>query len=825
MVIILNETHSSTTDYQEEYNAYWSRPDRIGESSGDLDAIAGHIVKLCGTRAVLDVGSGEGRLVAALVRLGVDAFGVDVSELVVKRSNQYLPGRFFQGSVLALPFEDESFHTVVSTDCMEHLSPNDISQALAEIFRVAKRFVLLQIVTTHDRDGHWHLTVEGRAWWESRCFEAGFRKHPAYYILNDYESLNSDKWQIYIALEKVPSTALVEYPLASLNEERGLHMDMTRDTGERSDAHIIRYQWACNYIKPGDRVLDAACGLGYGGHVVRHLTHAARVVGVDGSDYAIDYARKAFLCAEDRAEYRVGMLPDVLPEYPDGSFEVIISFETLEHVEEPVKLLQEFYRLLSPGGRIIVSVPNDWSDETGGDPNPFHLHVYDWGRLKSELSSNFILEEAYAQTASQCKVSAKDCAWERRPRSLKQVALSDNPPDDCEWWLMTAMKSPLEDRQPYEERAFANIAASGYPSIRYSEFFDNPWLMHAMVNYGYRIKNAAALETLTKQVMDSTPLSSNDYAAALCVYAYKVCERINESPDEGEATLSRIEQFTNLPCKDPMALRWTVSLLSVKGKLLQAAGHLVKAKEAFVECSRIDVRDFGIHLATRTTEAFYLAGRIAYTLGDREEARMHWRAGIDYGMVLLSASLDDVLINPDFPNRFNHGDGIREYTVAWDNIARCANGIHLLNVGEPLDFSALDSCHQTEYSVVNRDLISSRQTLVERTALLEQAGKDLQERTEDLVDTRKTLVERTEELVDTRKTLVERTVLLEQAGRDLQERTADLVDTRKTLVERTVLLEQAGRDLQERTQEVENFIHASIFKRIFISRKQSACGN
>ncbi|MGR8997955.1 MAG: methyltransferase domain-containing protein, partial [Gammaproteobacteria bacterium] len=714
----MSERQSTTTDYQQEYNSYWSSSDRIGETSADLDAIAGHIVTSCGTRKVLDVGSGEGRLVGSLVRIGVDAIGVDVSELVVNRSNQHLPGRFFQGSVLALPFEEESFHTVVSTDCMEHLSPSDVIQALSEIFRVAKRFVFLQIATTQDRDNHWHLTVEGRAWWETRCFEAGFRKHPAYYRLNGYESLNSDRWQIYILLEKIPSAALVEYPLDSLDEERGLHMDMTRDTGERSDAHIIRYQWACNYIKPGDRVLDAACGLGYGGHVVRHLTHAAKVVGIDGSDYAIDYARKAFPCAKGRAEYRVGMLPSVLSTYPDGAFDVIISFETLEHVEEPVQLLREFYRLLTPGGRVIVSVPNDWSDETGEDPNPFHLHVYDWSRLKSELSGNFILEEAYAQTASQCKITAKDGIWERRPRSLKQVVLSEQKPDDCEWWLMTAMKSPLEGKQPYEERVFANIATSGHPSIRYSEFFDNPWLMYAMVNYSYRLKNAAALELLAKQVMDSMASSSNDYAAALCVKAYKVCERIHESADEAEAILSKIEQITNLPRKDSMGLRWTVSLLFVKGKLLQATGRLEMAKEAFVKCSKIDVREFGIHLATKTTEALYLAGRIAYSLGDREEARMHWRSGIEYGKMLLNVSLDDVLINPDFPNRFNHGDGVREYTVAWDNIARCANGIHLLNVDEYLDFSALDNCHQTEYTSVTNELIAARQTLAETTSLL-----------------------------------------------------------------------------------------------------------
>ena len=733
-------------DYQSEYDGYWSGLDRIGETSADLEHVADQIIMSCGLESTLDIGSGEGGLVTELLHRGVDAHGLDVSEVVVSRCNQRMMGRFTHGSILSLPFEDASFHTVVSTDCMEHLAPEDVPAALTEIYRVAERFVFLQIATTQDRDDHWHLTVEGREWWESRCFEAGFRKHPAYYKINDYESLNKDGWQIYILLEKIPALAIVDYPLISLNEERGLHMDMTRDSGERSDAHIIRYQWACNYIKPGDRVMDAACGLGYGGHVVRHLTGADKVIGIDGSDYAIDYARKNFPCSEGRAEYQVGMLPEALSEYPDGSFDVIISFETLEHVENPVQLLQEFYRLLTPGGRVIVSVPNDWSDETGEDPNPFHLHVYDWAKLKSELSTNFIIEDAYAHTASQCKVAAKGDVWEPRPRSLNQVVLAEEAPVDCEWWLMTAMKSPLASMMPYEERVFDNTSSSGHPSTRYFEYFDNPWLMHSMVNSGYRLKNTQALVSVASQVLSSNAASSNDYAAALCVIAYNHLAQNNINLEGVDKTLSLIQKFITLPVKDPMGLRWKVSLLFVKGLIHQELGRLDMAKEAFVECSQVDVRDFGIHLATKITGAFYLAGRISYTLNDREEARIRWRNGIEYGKVLLSASHEDVLINPDFPNRFNHGDGIREYTVAWDNVARCANGIHLLNIGGYLDFSALDNCHQTEYEGVTEELISTREMLKERTEMLENAGQDLVARTEDLVSTREVLKERTEML-------------------------------------------------------------------------------
>jgi 2-polyprenyl-3-methyl-5-hydroxy-6-metoxy-1,4-benzoquinol methylase/tetratricopeptide (TPR) repeat protein len=801
-------------NYSEVYDRYWASTDRIGEMSANLSMVAERLVLTCGITNVLDIGAGEGGLVAELLCRGVDAHGLDVSQTVVDRCNRRLPGRFTQGSVLQLPYGDESFSTVVSTDCLEHLAPEDIPGALAEIYRVTSRNVLLQIATTQDRDGHWHLTVEGRAWWEKRCLEAGFRKHPAYYQLNEYEALNRDGWQIYILVEKIPVHVREEYPLSLLEAERDLHMDMLRDVGERSDAHLIRYHWACNYIKPGDRVLDAACGLGYGGHVIRHLTKAAEVVGIDGSESSITYATAQYGSGDPRADYRCGMLPEILSSFEDGSFDVIVSFETLEHVENPEALIGEFNRLLTPGGRTLVSVPNDWSDESGRDPNPHHLRVYDWGRLKSELARHFLLEDAFAQTASRCKVAEKGNIWEPRPRSLHSVEWGELAPTDCEWWLMTAMKSPLEADMPYRERVFENLASTAHPSVRYAEYFVNPWIMHAMVNAEYRLKNSVALEKLATDVMATYPMTSNDYAAALCVRAYRVLQKHDQNLRK--SIIDNIDQLIDVAPSNPMALRWRVSLLFVKAKLLEVSGDLIGAKELFGECSQIDVREFGVHLATKTTEAAYLAGALAYSLGDPSEARRYWQRCADIGRQLLSAKLADILINPDFPNLFNHGDGVREYAVAWDNIARCANGVHLLHFDNPIAYSALNNSHQTEYSGVTADLIATRQTLAERTVPMELLGKDLDERTEELVSIRRTLAERSEllahtgqelqqrtaELVSNRETLVERSELLAHTSQELQQRTAELVANRETLVERSELLAHTSQELQQRTAEL-----------------------
>jgi len=790
-------------NYSNEYNAYWTRSDRVGESSGDLQKTADEILLACGGGSILDVGSGEGALVGALLDRGANAFGVDVSEVVVARSNQRAPGRFLHGSILTLPFGDEAFDTVVSTDCMEHLAPEDVPNALREIHRVTRRNVFLKIATTEDRDSHWHLTVEGRAWWEARCFEAGFRKHPSYYKINDYESLNQDGWQICILLEKLPLDAAQTYPLASLSEERGLHMDMLRDGGERSDAHVIRYHWASGYVKSGDRVLDAACGLGYGARVIQHNTRASQIIGVDGSEYAVEYAKKSFPDGQRRIEYRVGMLPEALSSFEDGSFDVITSFETLEHVSDPVAVLREFHRLLAPGGRILVSVPNDWSDETGEDPNPYHLHVYDWRRLKSEIDAGFILEEAFAQTASQCKVSSNGNVWERRQRSLRKVELAEAAPMDCEWWLMVGMKSPLESAVTYAERVFANIANSSHPSIRYSEFLTCPWLMYSMVNISHRLRNPEALSDLAKKVLESSPKHSNDYMAALCVMAYRTLEQRGDDSSGIEKVIQLIDEVVGTAPADAMGLRWKVSLLFVKGKLLQAIGDLIHAKATYIECANHDVRAFGVHLATKTTEACFIAGRIAHSLGDLDEARLCWQRGVGIGDQLLGVSLEDILINRSHPNLFNHGDGVREYATAWDNIARCANGLCLLAEGDEVDESLLQGSFQTEYAIVTRDILSSRKELDEATLQLVSERRTLEDRTDFLEQSNEALKDRTQELVDTRLLLKDRTGLLEECNAELLARTDEMVRTRQELVERTELLESTLPELVERTELLE----------------------
>ena len=618
-----------TKDYQSQYDGYWTANARIGESSGDLEQTAEQIVRSCGIGRTLDIGSGEGALVASLLRRGVDAYGLDVSEVVVLRCNQRLPDRFTQGSVLDLPFADASFHTVVSTDCMEHLAPLDVPNALKEIYRVASRYVFLQLATTLDRDGHWHLTVEGRAWWETKCFEAGFRKHPAYYSVNTYESLNQDGWQIIIPLEKIPAAALLQYPLAALKEERNLHMDMLREHGSRSDAHVSRYHFACKYVRPGDTVIDAACGLGYGSYVIRSLTKCSTITGIDGSAYGVAYANANFAC-DGATPFVQGILPECLQDIPENSVDCVISFETLEHIENPVSLLAEFHRILTPGGRLISSVPHDWSDETGQDPNPFHIHVYTRPKFISELTQYFEIEHLLGQTADRIKKPDAKCEWVPRPRSFKEFySLDVMVPVEAEWLIAVACKSPLNSEcVPYFEKIFTQEeqAASGN-ALAFARDYQNPWLIRSLVSIGLRTENSELRARWASEIIHTAPESSADYGAALCILAYWA---LAASEVTRQTELSNlIDQYVSIePICTPNVLRWKVSLSYVQGLIALARGDRHYSKQCFKRVIGYPVATYSPTLLTKPAEAAYILGLLYAADGELSEAESVWSTSL-----------------------------------------------------------------------------------------------------------------------------------------------------------------------------------------------------
>jgi SAM-dependent methyltransferase len=132
--------------------------------------------------------------------------------------------------------------------------------------------------------------------------------------------------------------------------------------------HWHRYHFAARWAA-GKRVLDVACGEGYGSALL--ASRAAHVTGVDVSDAAVAHARAAY---GERANLEFVQASCTALPFPDASFDTVASFETLEHIEAQAAFLDQVARVLKPGGVFVLSCPNkaEYSDKRDF-ANEFHV--------------------------------------------------------------------------------------------------------------------------------------------------------------------------------------------------------------------------------------------------------------------------------------------------------------------------------------------------------------------------------------------------------------------------------------------------------------------
>ncbi|MEM6823413.1 MAG: class I SAM-dependent methyltransferase, partial [Verrucomicrobiota bacterium] len=178
----------------------------------------------------------------------------------------------------------------------------------------------------------------------------------------------SPQWIQYTIKKRYEETR-ARSSLQATDEESG--KDFSYQSGERQIAtyyyevrrdHRLRYEFANSLLETGSKVLDAFCGNGYGSCL---LSKTRTVTGLDGSKDAIQVARDhynhfgaSFVCEQFPCEF-------------DNLYDAIVSFESIEHVENGPEFFKELVRNLRSGGVIIYSTPNE--DLMPFDPSQ-HIH-------------------------------------------------------------------------------------------------------------------------------------------------------------------------------------------------------------------------------------------------------------------------------------------------------------------------------------------------------------------------------------------------------------------------------------------------------------------
>lgn len=138
-------------------------------------------------------------------------------------------------------------------------------------------------------------------------------------------------------------------------------------SGQIAFEHLHRYHFA-RALVAGKAVLDVACGEGYGSDILAQS--AASVVGVDIAEDAVSHARARY--GSDKLVF-VAASAAQLP-FADAQFDVVVSFETIEHHDQHEAMISEIRRVLRPGGLLVISSPNKlhYSIEPGYT-NPYHV--------------------------------------------------------------------------------------------------------------------------------------------------------------------------------------------------------------------------------------------------------------------------------------------------------------------------------------------------------------------------------------------------------------------------------------------------------------------
>lgn len=173
-------------------------------------------------------------------------------------------------------------------------------------------------------------------------------------------------------------------------------MNSLKWTGERIipeegrymfERHLKAYKFASDFCRNA-KILDAGCGEGYGSCFISDK--ASEVVGIDISEEAIQHAQKKY--NRDNLKYELMDVQNL--KFKDAIFDVVLSFQVIEHLSEVSKFLKEIKRVLKKNGLAIVGTPNKALCKGNGS-GEYHEKEYCYDEYMNLLNNHFGCSEFF----------------------------------------------------------------------------------------------------------------------------------------------------------------------------------------------------------------------------------------------------------------------------------------------------------------------------------------------------------------------------------------------------------------------------------------------
>ncbi len=154
--------------------------------------------------------------------------------------------------------------------------------------------------------------------------------------------------------------------------------------------HLHRYVVALE-ITAGKIVLDISCGEGYGSNLI--ASKAEKVYGIDIAEEVIEHAKRKY--TNNKITFLKGSVTNI--PIQDGMVDIIVCFETIEHIIEQDEMMKELKRVLKNEGMLLISTPAKENYESLNHNNPFHLKELSSDELKTLCKKYFKEVSMYKQ--------------------------------------------------------------------------------------------------------------------------------------------------------------------------------------------------------------------------------------------------------------------------------------------------------------------------------------------------------------------------------------------------------------------------------------------
>ncbi|KMZ62579.1 Phosphoethanolamine N-methyltransferase [Zostera marina] len=329
-------------------------------------------------KSILELGAGIGRFTGDLAKDAGEIVAVDFIESIIKK-NEESNGHFKNASFKCadvtssdLEFEDESLDLIFSNWLLMYLSDEEVKS-------VAERML------------KW-LKVGGFIFFRESCFhqsgDSKRKSNPTHYreprfYTKIFKELHSDECNASTELSLLTFKCIRAYVKNKKNQNQVCWLfqkvNSTSDRGfqrfldnvQYKSNGILRYErvFGEGYVstggaettkefveklelKPGHKVLDVGCGIG-GGDFYMAENFDADVIGIDLSINMVSFALERAIGRKCFVEFEVADC--TLKEYPENTFDVIYSRDTILHIHDKLSLFKTFLKWLKPGGKVLIS--------------------------------------------------------------------------------------------------------------------------------------------------------------------------------------------------------------------------------------------------------------------------------------------------------------------------------------------------------------------------------------------------------------------------------------------------------------------------------------